>query len=1175
MILPFLQPALLFFLASATSFPKDLTPLSTVGRAGTSQYPVFRGLTGDNDTAQLGLDFQSMLRLNQTLFIAARDHVYAFDLRRTKDDFSPKRHLTWKTQDMENCAMRGKLRNECYNYIKVLVQKNEETLLACGTNAFNPMCRTYKISNLEQEGEELNGQARCPFDAKQNNVALFAEGNLYSATVADFQASDTVIYRSLGERSPVLRTVKYDSKWLREPHFLHALEYGNYVYFFFREISMEYTTLGRVIFSRVGRVCKNDMGGSPRVLEKYWTSFLKARLNCSVPGDSFFYFDVLQAVTDVTQVNGQPAIFAVFATQSNSITGSAVCAFYMDEVERVFNGKFKEQRNVDAAWTPIPEEKVPKPRPGCCAGIGKASSFKTSNSFPDEMLGFIKSFPLLDEAVPSVTEQPWFTKTTSRYKLTRLAVDTTAGPFQNHTVLFLGSEDGTVLKVLSTTTENSTVETLLLEEMSVYNPSLCSVRKEDRRVLGLELDKASHAVYVAFSGCVVRVPLSRCAAYSACRRSCLGSRDPYCVWLSTGACVAFSSEISHRGGFEQDDEGSVKYTGNCQGESPLGARGVFSTAGPARKPRCCFRTSLVGREPELAPSPNPAIKLTEPKKNGWACVLSLLLMHRNTDSIGGRLKSCFVIGIGTQERLVRAMWLSWSNQLRPPRTLSPQVDWIGGERLDYLFPAYSVVLTPSRINSDTVFITGNTGKTQTSAAATALSSPFPEVPTGSPPASLAPDARLAPGAGGPHSTLHVAVSKQGVRQEAGGREDAPTVHFTFLIGCIFVAFVLGAFLSGLLVSCYCNHSFQKAKRAGKDPEGGLQRPLSLRSLAKMNGLLEAQAKEALAEGPTTKLYTTLLPSEKEPPGTSVAAKAGVKDHHPELSGLPTPESTPELPVKNMKAIRNQWEKNQNFNNAKESQGKVPLFHTPVSNTHPFPFASAMAGPGHLRGYEAPLAGYLDEKKIPNPERVLVRHSQCYLPKGVEVAALEELLKHLHEAEGSSAKGLGGPRFAPAAVSFANRVQPQIPDVESAPYYSSSTLPRDSLPRRLDVPPDPPGAAEKAGARPHAAHRHSLCVAPKLVNVGGGVLSRHHSLGQAGRPPSSLLTRMHSTGTSVPHEGAHPAIFLSRQHSYGDQVPLAGHGGIKRSISLVKPGGGAQGLFMPSSPPAQSSRQFSY
>lgn len=34
--------------------------------------------------------------------------------------------------------------------------------------------------------------------------------------MTDFLASDAVIYRSLGgEGRPVLRTVKYDSKWLR------------------------------------------------------------------------------------------------------------------------------------------------------------------------------------------------------------------------------------------------------------------------------------------------------------------------------------------------------------------------------------------------------------------------------------------------------------------------------------------------------------------------------------------------------------------------------------------------------------------------------------------------------------------------------------------------------------------------------------------------------------------------------------------------------------------------------------------------------------------------------------------------------------------------------------------------------------------------------------------------
>lgn len=42
-----------------------------------------------------------------------------------------------------------------------------------------------------------------------------AGGDFYSATMTDFLASDAVIYRSLGESSQVLRTVKYDSKWLR------------------------------------------------------------------------------------------------------------------------------------------------------------------------------------------------------------------------------------------------------------------------------------------------------------------------------------------------------------------------------------------------------------------------------------------------------------------------------------------------------------------------------------------------------------------------------------------------------------------------------------------------------------------------------------------------------------------------------------------------------------------------------------------------------------------------------------------------------------------------------------------------------------------------------------------------------------------------------------------------
>lgn len=56
-------------------------------------------------------------------------------------------------------------------------------------------------------------------------------------------------------------------------------------------------------------------------------------------------------------------------------------------------------------------------RPGSCAGEGSAAAYKTSTAFPDETLTFIKSYPLMDESVPSVNDKPFFTRTTSRYML--------------------------------------------------------------------------------------------------------------------------------------------------------------------------------------------------------------------------------------------------------------------------------------------------------------------------------------------------------------------------------------------------------------------------------------------------------------------------------------------------------------------------------------------------------------------------------------------------------------------------------------------------------------------------------------------------------------------------------------------------------------------------------------
>uniref|UniRef100_A0A2K5NPM4 Semaphorin 6C n=1 Tax=Cercocebus atys TaxID=9531 RepID=A0A2K5NPM4_CERAT len=474
-------PLLLLLLLAAAAFPQDPSlcecPVPTLD---------------DAVAAELGLDFQRFLTLNRTLLVAARDHVFSFDLQAQEEGegLVPNKYLTWRSQDVENCAVRGKLTDECYNYIRVLVPWDSQTLLACGTNSFSPVCRSYGITSLQQEGEELSGQARCPFDATQSNVAVFAE-----------------------------------------PHFVHALEHGDHVYFFFREVSVEDARLGRVQFSRVARVCKRDMGGSPRALDRHWTSFLKLRLNCSVPGDSTFYFDVLQALTGPVNLHGRSALFGVFTTQTNSIPGSAVCAFYLDEIERGFEGKFKEQRSLDGAWTPVSEDRVPSPRPGSCAGIGGAALFSSSRDLPDDVLTFIKAHPLLDPAVPPATHQPLLTLT-SRALLTQVAVDGMAGPHSNITVMFLGSNDGTVLKVLPPGGRSGGPEPILLEEIDAYSPA--------RDGMGV-------------------------AATGQCGRagqSCLASQDPYCGWHSSRGCV----DIREPGGTDVDQAGNQESMehGDCQ-----------------------------------------------------------------------------------------------------------------------------------------------------------------------------------------------------------------------------------------------------------------------------------------------------------------------------------------------------------------------------------------------------------------------------------------------------------------------------------------------------------------------------------------------------------------------------------------------------------------------------------
>lgn len=100
--------------------------------------------------------------------------------------------------------------------------------------------------------------------------------------------------------------------WLHfspEPNFIAAYDIGLFTYFFFRENAVEHDC-GKTVYSRVARVCKNDIGGR-FLLEDTWTTFMKARLNCSRSGEIPFYYNELQSTFYLPE---QDLIYGVFTT---------------------------------------------------------------------------------------------------------------------------------------------------------------------------------------------------------------------------------------------------------------------------------------------------------------------------------------------------------------------------------------------------------------------------------------------------------------------------------------------------------------------------------------------------------------------------------------------------------------------------------------------------------------------------------------------------------------------------------------------------------------------------------------------------------------------------------------------------------------------------------------------
>uniref|UniRef100_A0A8C9G495 Semaphorin 3E n=1 Tax=Pavo cristatus TaxID=9049 RepID=A0A8C9G495_PAVCR len=279
------------------------------------------------------------------------------------------------------------------------------------------------------------GRGRCPFDPTSSFTSILIGGELFTGLYSDYWGRDAAVFRTMN-RMAHLRTEPDSERLLkgtenRRRKNMEPVSYLNY---------------HKCLFLFM----QNDMGGQ-RMLVNKWSTFLKTRLVCSVPGRNGIdtHFDELEDVFLLqTRDNKNPVIFGLFSTTSNIFRGYAICVYHMASVRAAFNGPYAHKEGPEYHWA-LYEGKVPYPRPG---SVMNGGLYTTTKDYPDEAIHFARSHPLMYQPIKPVHKRPILVKTDGKYNLKQIAVDRVEAEDGQYDVLFIGT--GKIKK-----TGNTTVKT--------------------------------------------------------------------------------------------------------------------------------------------------------------------------------------------------------------------------------------------------------------------------------------------------------------------------------------------------------------------------------------------------------------------------------------------------------------------------------------------------------------------------------------------------------------------------------------------------------------------------------------------------------------------------------------------------------------------------------------------
>nr|AAF60253.2 semaphorin-2a [Caenorhabditis elegans] len=465
------------------------------------------------------------------LFVGSEGAIFrlwAYNINDTGENVFAKKQLVLSESEESEYRSTASDERLCRPSTRFLAFTNNlDSIYVCSSVGMRPEIRVLDSLSLRDQQEPRTEIGICVVDPTFNFTAVVVDsGNpedatsVYSGIRTGMGGENHLIYRPPLTKNgkqlhASIRTIYSDNKWLNEPQFVGSFDVGQHVFFFFREIAHDNSFGERIVHSRVARVCKKDIGGR-NVLRQVWTSFVKARLNCSVSANFPFYFDHIQSVKRVDK-HGETYFYATFSTSETAFTSSAICMFQLSSINHLLDTGLLMEETANGQFS-VTADEIPAHRPGTCS--------QNSHSISDTDLHFAKTHLLVSDSISGGTP----ILPLRDHVFTHIVVD----QLPNQNVIFAFDSANRRVWKISHWKEGNEWKSNLIEEKSL---KIAASRINDVALLPAEF------FFVTSGAGVSQFSVARCSEQPSCA---LCSLDPYCSWNAVNSKCSLKTKTNEK-----------------------------------------------------------------------------------------------------------------------------------------------------------------------------------------------------------------------------------------------------------------------------------------------------------------------------------------------------------------------------------------------------------------------------------------------------------------------------------------------------------------------------------------------------------------------------------------------------------------------------------------------------